>query len=95
MRGDVRQSLRAIELILKDWDPLGVISERQPGSKIEDEYDSYAPAIQSMLQHGCTVEELSGHLRRIREELMEIEGEPARDFAVAERLVRWWSSRGK
>ncbi len=95
MRGDVRQNLRAIELILKDWDPIGAFSECEPDSKIGDEYDSYAPAIQSMLQRGCTVEELSDHLRRIQEELMEVESQPARDLAIAERLIQWWSSQGK
>jgi hypothetical protein len=51
--------IRAVEEILRRWDPIGV----QPGtSGPADEYDSYAPHMVSMVEGGCTVEELASHL---------------------------------
>jgi hypothetical protein len=51
--------IRRVEEILRRWDPIGV----QPGTVAPaDEYDSYAPHIVSMVEGGCTVEELASHL---------------------------------
>lgn len=51
--------IRLVEEILRRWDPIGV----QPGTMAPaDEYDSYAPHMVSMVEGGCTVEELASHL---------------------------------
>jgi hypothetical protein len=51
--------IRLVEEILRRWDPIGV----EPGKLAPaDEYDSYAPRIVSMVEGGCTVEELAAHL---------------------------------
>ena|SRR5687767_15315732 len=51
--------IRLVEEILRRWDPVGV----QPGMLAPpDEYDSYAPHMVSMVEGGCTVEELASHL---------------------------------
>ncbi len=51
--------IRLVEEILRRWDPIGV----QPGTVAPvDEYDSYAPHMVSMVEGGCTLEELASHL---------------------------------
>lgn len=51
--------IRLVEELLRRWDPIGV----QPGAMAPaDEYDSYASHIVSMVEGGCTVEELASHL---------------------------------
>lgn len=56
------REVRAVEGILRRWDPIGV----QPGTVAPaDEYDSYAPHIVSMVKGGCSVEELAAHLERL------------------------------
>jgi hypothetical protein len=51
--------IRLVEQVLRRWDPIGV----QPGTMAPaDEYDSYAPHMVSMVEGGCTVEELASHL---------------------------------
>jgi hypothetical protein len=54
--------IRAVEQILRRWDPIGV----EPGVVAQaDEYDSYAPHIVSMVEAGCTVDALAAHLEHL------------------------------
>ena len=58
----VMANVSLVEEILRRWDPIGV----QPGTFAPaDEYDSYAPHIVSMVERGCTMEELAGHLEHL------------------------------
>ncbi len=52
-----------------------------------DEYDSYAPHIVSMVAQGCSIEQLSNHLERLRTETMEMEANPQRDRDVASEIL--------
>jgi hypothetical protein len=57
--------IRLVEEILRRWGPIGV----EPGKAAPmDEYDSYAPHIVSMIEAGCTVEELASHLGALSSE---------------------------
>lgn len=59
--------IRAVQAILRFWDPIGV----EPGAGAPlDEYDSYAPRIASMVKGGCTVEDLAAHLDHLGCEVM-------------------------
>jgi hypothetical protein len=54
--------VRAVEEVLRLWDPINVA----PGAVAPlDEYDSYAPHIVSMVEGGCTSDELASHLERL------------------------------
>jgi hypothetical protein len=52
----------------------------------EDEYTSYAPVVARMVLEDRPVEELAGHLSRIREEAMGLGPNEYADHAVAVRL---------
>jgi hypothetical protein len=61
--------IRAVEEILRRWDPIGV----EPGTFAPaDEYDAYAPHIVSMVHNGCTIDELAAHLERLGSDTMGI-----------------------
>ena len=61
------RDIRAVEEILRRWDPINV----QPGKIApSDEYDSYAPRIVSMVKSGCTAAELTAHFERLCVETM-------------------------
>lgn len=51
--------IRLVEDVLRQWDPIGIEPSVMAPA---DEYDSYAPHMVSMVEGGCTVEELASHL---------------------------------
>ena len=54
--------IRAVQEILRRWDPINVA----PGTVApSDEYDSYAPHIVSMVEGGCTIDDLASHLEHL------------------------------
>lgn len=55
--------IRAVQAILRRWDPMDLA----PGEFApEDEYDDYAPQIVSLVSQGCSVEHLLDHLQKLR-----------------------------
>jgi hypothetical protein len=59
--------LRMVRSVLHwAWDPIGVAGVAQA----HDEYDSYAPAVWQMLEHGSSSEALAIHLGEIERERM-------------------------
>ena len=59
--------IRAVEAILRRWDPIGV----EPGTMVPaDEYDSYAPYLVSMIRNGCTLGEVTSRLEYLSSETM-------------------------
>ena len=90
---DTLKSLRAIEAFLREWDPLGAISNVHEGGDVSDESDSYAPTIHGMLGRGCGVEDLAAHLMRVESESMGVSAAAERDRAVALRILEWWEGR--
>ena len=59
--------IRAVEAILRRWDPIGV----EPGTMAPaDEYDSYAPYLVSMIRNGCTLDEVTSRLEYLASETM-------------------------
>jgi hypothetical protein len=76
------EKIRAI--LLADWDPIGI----SDAPAAHDEYDSYIPAITGMIQAGCTVIELSGHLLHIEVENMNLRGDRERARRIAEKLLK-------
>ena len=61
------RDIRAVEAILRRWDPINVAPGKAAPS---DEYDGYAPHIVSMVKRGCSVAELTAHLERLCVEAM-------------------------
>lgn len=54
--------IRTVQEILRQWDPINVA----PGTVAPpDEYDSYAPHIVSMVEGGCTIDDLAAHLEHL------------------------------
>ena len=79
--------IRAVEAILRRWDPIGV----EPGVVAPaDEYDSYAPHIVSMVDSGGSVADVTVHLGKLATENMGLGEIPqvAHDQPFAEEIVR-------
>ena len=75
--------IRAVENVLRIWDPIGVLSvEGGP----EDEYDSYAPHIVTLVTSGCTVDALAKHLSHIRTQSIGLPENLTRDREFASKL---------
>ena len=82
---------RKVLEMLRDWDPIGVISEDH-----QDEYESYAAAIVRLLDGGRDAVKLADHLGRIRVVsigLSDSESERQKDIEIARRLVDWWQRK--
>src|SRR5690242_3497776 len=78
---NVAKRIRKVEEILRRWDPIGVmVGEFAP----VDEYHSYAPHIVTLVSNGCSVDELSRHLNKIRTETIGLPKNLSRDreFAI-------------
>lgn len=68
-----KPTVEAVQRILwLDWDPIGVNDH----AAAIDEYDSYAPAIVSLLAQGCSAAELDLHLSRIETDSMGLSQAP-------------------
>jgi hypothetical protein len=74
--------------VLRRWDPIGVISERN-----QDEYDGYSARIVRMLDAGATVDDLVEHMRWIVTERMGIGFDEAHSRDCAKELVEYWPTR--
>jgi len=77
--------VRLVEGILRRWDPIGV----EPGTMAPaDEYDSYAPHVVSMVNAGCTVDDLSAHLEQLALSTMGVDSNPVRSRKFAAEILR-------
>lgn len=75
-------SIAKVEATLREWDPLSLA----PGEMAPlDEYDSYAPRIVSMIERGCSTEELAAHLRGLMPADIPVALHP---LETAERMIR-------
>jgi hypothetical protein len=87
----VRNQLRAVEGLLRKWDPIGaLVNEPSP----PDEYDTYAPLVLKQLQSGADVERLAQHLTEITTAEIGIGANVEHDRKYAEQLVAWWREQG-
>lgn len=81
---EVMARVRAVQAILRCWDPIGV----DPGEIAPtDEFESYAPHIVSMVAQGCSVDKLSNHLEKLRVDTIGVEANPERDTDVATEII--------
>lgn len=81
---EVEKSLRAIRAaLLSEWDPIGV----KHFPEAQEEYDSYAPHIYTLLT-SRPQEELSDYLWRLETEHMGLTGDRQATERFAERLMR-------
>ncbi len=87
------EDLRTVQEILQQWDPIGVIESLKEDGLPPNEYDSYAPAILTMLTQGTSVEKIIDHLGIIQKVSMGLGPWADRDRRIATILVEWWNSR--
>ena len=77
--------IRAVEEILRRWDPIGVC----PGDFAPaDEYDDYAPHIVSLVAQGTSIEQLAQHLETIRTQAIGVEANRSHDRDIAKEIIR-------
>lgn len=74
---------RIKEVLLKEWDPIGVSATPQA----QDEYDSYVPAIYSLLIARKSVNEVNEYLLWLETEQMGLMADKQLTRSIAERLV--------
>ena len=77
-------SVQAVQVILRRWDPIGVEPGEMPPT---DEYDSYAPHIVSMVTQGCSLDQLSSYLKKLRTGVIGVEANPERDADIANKII--------
>jgi hypothetical protein len=71
------------EILLRDWDPVGVGAVAQA----QDEYDSYIPGIYGRLIHRISEQDLFDHLWQIETEHMGLFGNRGKTQQVAQKLL--------
>jgi hypothetical protein len=82
---EVERYLTAIKAaLLNDWDPIGV--KHLP--EAQDEYDSYAPHIYTLLITGRPHQEIFDYLWKIQTERMGLTSDRQATERFAERLIR-------
>ncbi len=81
----VMSKIRAVEEILRRWDPIGVF----PGDFAPaDEYDDYAPHIVSLVAQGTSIEQLAEHLENLRTQTIGVEANRDHDRTIAKEIIR-------
>ena len=90
LKAHAKADVTVVEEILRRWDPIGVNPGPGEDNGPMDEYDSYAPAVLSLLMRGATGLEIEKHLVRIRVEQMSHKAYPPSDRPIAAELVSWW-----
>ena len=71
------------EVLLKDWDPIGV----QAISEARDEYDSYVPAIYSMLIARKSINDVFEYLLWLETEHMGLMADRQQTRSIAEKII--------
>jgi len=92
IRREARAQLRAVEALLRKWDPIGVIPDLAEAGGPLDEYDSYAPYIVGILHRGASVTEVATHLSYCRTGAMGLPANHQADLAAASEIYEWWQS---
>ena len=77
---EVMAQVRRVEAILREWNPIEVAVP-------PDEYDGYATHIVSLVVHGCSHEQLSAHLSRVRTQTIGVEANNERDAEIAAKII--------
>jgi hypothetical protein len=75
--------LKVKTILISSWDPLGVFAE----SSVQDEYDSYIPAISELLRKKETSETLSQYLQKIESDDFGLIPDKIKILAVANLLI--------
>ena len=78
---EIQEAIR--QVLLHDWDPLGVSSVPQA----QDEYDSYVGGVHRLLASGASPRELAEHLATIETKSMGLKASPDLLMPVAEKLL--------
>lgn len=92
IKRETRGHIRAVEELLRKWDPIGVIPDLAEDGGPLDEYDSYAPFIVGMLHRGADLAELAAHLNYCRTSAMGLFPDREADMATANAIYQWWQA---
>lgn len=92
-KSEIRNELRAIEKMLRVWDPIGVITDTDAVEVPIDEYDSYAPELLKQLRGGADADTLAQHLNDLAKTQMGLTRALDADREFAHNLVSWWKAR--
>lgn len=85
-----REWVARVEVFLRIWDPIGVApGEFGPA----DEYDSYAPAIVSLLLKGAAAKDIEEYLSEVCTVNMGLPRQVRRDRSTARAIVEWWGTQ--
>jgi hypothetical protein len=79
LRRDVR------EVLLNEWDPIGVV---MLGPSAEDEYDDYVPGVAALVAHRASKETIFEYIWKIETDTMGLPGNRQKTESIAKRLVQ-------
>jgi hypothetical protein len=74
------------QVLLLDWDPIGVAEFPEA----QDEYDSYLPSVVALLSSGGNQQQLADHLYWIATVQMGLGGSHQHAQKIAAQLIRVW-----
>lgn len=89
----VKDDQRTIEVLLQEWDPIGVYQGPECDWAPPGEYDSYAPSVLGLLVHGGSEDALCHHLDSIAVLQMGFPSRPEYHREIAKKIVTWWLVR--
>ena len=87
----LKHQLHVVEIALRRWDPIDVISDLVADGLPPNEYDSYAPSVLSTIHSAQCDSEISNNLAGIRHNLMGLGGKSPteRETDIGEKLLAW------
>ena len=77
---------------LNYWDPTGEFEDSIEGGLVPDPYDSYAPKIHKLLEHGINATALLKELEKIQTHEMDRQFDIEKAMRIAEGLVLCFSN---
>ena len=78
------------ELLLFEWDPIGVGASVRRGEWVADEYDAYVGQVGRLLREGATKQDIAVYLESVEREQMGLVGDIESALPVAEQLLAWY-----
>lgn len=79
LKSRFKHDVELVKAVLRRWDPIGVVPE--------DEYDSYAPQLLSLLYAHCPKAEMADRLEALRTVTMGLPAARRRDEEIADELL--------
>lgn len=86
----IRTELRALNDLLNDWDPIGVVDDQRRDGVPLSEYESYVPGILGLLQRGARDDQIAQHLFELATQQMGLTTTKKAQLQSARKICAWF-----